>query len=160
MGIESFPKGMGAVFQGATQLSLDAKGRLVVPTGHREVLLVQAEGRVVVTAHPHRCLLLYPRSHWESIRERVMSYSSLERQTSMLQRLLVGHAKDVEIDASGRLLIAPELRRFAGLDKQVMLVGQGGHFEIWAMEAWEKQVEQIVSLGDHLLPPGMENFSL
>ena len=132
----------------------------MVPAGHREVLLVQAEGRLVVTAHPHRCLLLYPRPQWESIRERIMSYSSLERQTSMLQRLLVGHAKDVEIDASGRLLIAPELRRFAALDKQVMLVGQGGHFEIWAMDAWEKQVEQITSLGDSLLPPGMENFSL
>jgi MraZ protein len=148
------------VFQGATLLSLDAKGRLVVPTGHREALLVQAEGRLVVTAHPHRCLLLYPRPQWEPIRARIMSYSSLERQTSMLQRLLVGHAKDVEIDTSGRLLIAPELRRFAGLDKQVMLVGQGGHFEIWAMDAWEKQIEQIVALGDNLLPPGMESFSL
>lgn len=148
------------MFQGATLLSLDAKGRLVVPAGHREVLLVQAEGRLVVTAHPHRCLLLYPRPQWEPIRARIMSYSSLERQTSMLQRLLVGHAKDVEIDTSGRLLIAPELRRFAGLDKQVMLVGQGGHFEIWAMDAWEKQIEQIVALGDNLLPPGMESFSL
>ena len=148
------------MFQGATQLSLDVKGRLVVPAGHREALLVQAEGRLVVTAHPHRCLLLYPRPQWEAIRERIMSYSSLERQTSMLQRLLVGHAKDVEMDASGRLLIAPELRRFAGLDKQVMLVGQGGHFEVWAMDAWEKQVEQIISLGDNLLPPGMESFSL
>ena len=132
----------------------------MVPTGHRETLLVQAEGSVVVTAHPHRCLLLYPRPAWEPIRARIMSYSSLERQTSMVQRLLVGHAKDVAIDASGRLLIAPELRRFAALDKQVMLVGQGSHFEIWASDAWEKQIEQIVSQGDQLLPPGMEDFSL
>jgi len=132
----------------------------MVPTGHRETLLAQAEGSLVVTAHPHRCLLLYPRPAWEPIRARIMSYSSLERQTSMVQRLLVGHAKDVEIDASGRLLIAPELRRFAALDKQVMLVGQGSHFEIWAIDAWEQQIEQIVSQGDQLLPPGMEHFSL
>ncbi len=132
----------------------------MVPTGQREALLVQAEGSLVVTAHPHRCLLLYPRPAWEPIRERIMSYSSLERQTSMVQRLLVGHAKDVEIDASGRLLIAPELRRFAALDKQVMLVGQGSHFEIWASAAWEKQIEQIIARGDNLLPPGMEDFSL
>jgi MraZ protein len=132
----------------------------MVPTGHRETLLAQAEGSLVVTAHPHRCLLLYPRPAWEPIRARIMSYSSLERKTSMVQRLLVGHAKDVEIDASGRLLIAPELRRFAALDKQVMLVGQGSHFEIWAIDAWEKQIEQIVSQGDQLLPPGMEDFSL
>lgn len=148
------------MFQGATELSLDAKGRITVPTGHRETLLVQAEGRVVVTAHPHRCLLLYPRPAWEPIRERIMSYSSLERQTSMVQRLLVGFAKDAEMDAAGRVLISPELRRFAGLDKQVMLVGQGSHFELWSREAWEQQIEQIVAQGDQLLPPGMESFSL
>lgn len=148
------------MFQGANELSLDAKGRLTVPTGHREVLQVQSEGRLVVTAHPHRCLLLYPRPAWEPIRDRLMSYSALERQTTMVQRLLVGFAKDVEMDAAGRLLIAPELRRFASLDKQVMLVGQGSHFEIWSVESWEKQIEQIVAMGDNLLPPGMESFSL
>jgi MraZ protein len=148
------------VFQGATELSLDAKGRLTVPAGHREVLLVQASGQLVVTAHPHRCLLMYPRPAWEPIRAQIMSYSSLERQTSMVQRLLVGFAKDVEMDAAGRLLISPELRRFASLEKQVMLVGQGSHFELWALEAWERQIEQIVAQGDSLLPPGMEKFSL
>jgi len=148
------------VFQGASELSLDAKGRLTVPASHRDVLQVQAEGRLVVTAHPHRCLLLYPRPAWEPIRERLMGFSSLERQTSMVQRLLVGFAKDVDMDAAGRVLLAPELRRFAALERQVMLVGQGSHFEIWGLEAWEKQVEQIVAQGDNLLPPGMESFSL
>ena len=148
------------MFQGATELSLDSKGRLAVPASHRESLQVQAEGRLVVTAHPHRCLLLYPRPAWEPIRSRIMSYSSLDRQTSMVQRLLVGFAKDVEIDAAGRVLIAPELRKFAGLEKQVMMIGQGSHFEIWSAEAWDKQLEQIIAQGDGLLPPGMENFSL
>ena len=78
----------------------------------------------------------------------------------MVQRLLVGFAKDVEMDAAGRLLITPELRRFASLEKQVMLVGQGSHFEIWGLEAWEQQIDQIVAQGDSLLPPGMEKFSL
>jgi MraZ protein len=132
----------------------------MVPAGQRDALLVQAEGRLVVTAHPHRCLLLYPRPAWEPIRARIMNLGSLERQTSMVQRLLVGHAKEIEIDGAGRLLIAPELRRFASLDKQVMLVGQGSHFEIWNVEAWEKQIEQTIAQGDNLLPPGMENFSL
>jgi len=143
------------MFQGASELNLDAKGRLAVPTGHRELLLAQAEGRLVATAHPHRCLLLYPRPAWE-----IMSFSSLERQTSLVQRLLVGFAKDVEMDSAGRLLIPPELRRFASLEKRVVLVGQGSHFEIWDNEAWEKQIEQIVAQGDSLLPPGMEKFSL
>ena len=78
----------------------------------------------------------------------------------MVQRLLVGFAKDVEMDTAGRLLITPELRRFASLEKQVVLIGQGSHFEIWSIEAWEKQIEQIVAQGDSLLPPGIEKFSL
>jgi MraZ protein len=77
-----------------------------------------------------------------------------------VQRLLVGFAKDVEMDAAGRVLIPPELRRFASLQKQVALVGQGSHFEIWSAEAWEQQIEQFVAQGDSLLPPGMEKFSL
>lgn len=148
------------MFQGASELNLDAKGRLTIPTGHRELLLASTEGRLVSTAHPHRCLLLYPRSAWEPIRSQIMSFSSLDRQTSMVQRLLVGFAKEVEMDAAGRLLIPPELRRYAALDKQVMLVGQGSHFEIWNLEAWEKQIEQFVAQGESLLPPGMEKFSL
>lgn len=148
------------MFQGANELSLDAKGRLTVPTGYRDALAVQSEGRLVITAHPHRCLLLYPRPAWEPIRAKVMGFSSLERQSSMLQRLLVGFAKDVDIDNAGRLLIAPELRRFAALDKQVFLVGQGAHFEIWDKGAWEQQIEQMLRSGDSLLPPGMESFSL
>ncbi len=103
---------------------------------------------------------MYPQPAWEPIRAQIMSYSSLERQTSMVQRLLVGFAKDVEMDAAGRLLITPELRRFASLEKQVMLVGQGSHFELWSLEAWERQIEQIIAQGDSLLPPGMEKFSL
>ena len=89
-----------------------------------------------------------------------MGFSSLERQTSMVQRLLVGFAKDVEMDSAGRLLIPPELRRFASLEKRVVLVGQGSHFEIWNIEAWESQIEQIVAQGDSLLHQGMEKFSL
>jgi MraZ protein len=148
------------MFQGASELNLDAKGRLAVPTGHRELLLAQAEGRLVATAHPHRCLLLYPRPAWEPIRAQIMSFSSLERQTSLVQRLLVGFAKDVDMDSAGRLLIPPELRRYASLEKRVVLVGQGSHFEIWNNEQWEQQIEQIVAQGDSLLPPGMEKFSL
>ena len=148
------------MFQGASELSLDAKGRLTVPSGQRDLLLAQAEGRLVATAHPHRCLLLYPRPAWEPIRAQIMAFSSLERQTSMVQRLLVGFAKDIEIDAAGRLLIPPELRRYASLEKQVMLVGQGSHFEVWNMEKWEQQIDEIVAQGDSLLPPGMEKFSL
>jgi MraZ protein len=148
------------MFQGAAALNLDAKGRLAIPSRHRDALAVAAEGRLVITAHPHRCLILYPRPAWEPIREKVMAAPSLEKQSAQLQRLLVGFAEEQEIDAAGRILVSPVLRNFAALDKQVMLVGQGSHFEIWSAGAWEKQLAEIIALGDNLLPPGMENFSL
>ena len=82
------------MFQGTTQINLDAKGRLAVPTKLREGLARPGDGKVVVTAHPHGCLLLYPAPAWEPIRAKVMSYSSLETQASLLQTLLVGFANE------------------------------------------------------------------
>lgn len=147
------------MFQGATALNLDAKGRLAVPTRHRDALQSGVAGKQVLTAHPHRCILLYPAPAWEPIRARIMSFSSFDAQTSLWKRLLVGFAEEVELDASGRLLISPELRKFASFEKEVMMVGQGSHFEIWSQEAWERQLEQLSTSSDKL-PPGMENFAL
>ncbi len=148
------------MFQGAGQLNLDAKGRMAVPSRHRDALMTVGEGRLVITAHPHRCLLLYPQPAWEPIRAKVLAAPSLEAQSAMLRRLLVGFAVDTEMDGAGRLLVAPELRQYAGLEKEVWLVGQGSHFEIWSDSGWKAQQEAIFALGDKLLPPGLENFSL
>ncbi|MEO8003373.1 MAG: division/cell wall cluster transcriptional repressor MraZ [Betaproteobacteria bacterium] len=147
------------MFQGATALNLDAKGRLAVPTRHRDELQSGSQGKQVLTAHPHRCLLLYPAPAWEPIRARIMSFASFDPQASLWKRLLVGFAEDIELDGAGRLLISPELRKFAGLEKSVMMVGQGSHFEIWSQEAWEKQLDQLSTNPDKL-PAGMENFAL
>ncbi len=147
------------MFQGATGLNLDAKGRLAVPTKHRDSLQSGPESKLVLTAHPHRCLLLYPAPAWEPIRARIMTFSSFDPQLSLWKRLLVGFAEELELDASGRLLISPALRKFAGLEKQLMLVGQGSHFELWSEDAWEKQLEAIETEPDKL-PAGMENFAL
>jgi MraZ protein len=147
------------MFQGATALNLDAKGRLAVPTRHRDELQSGSQGKQVLTAHPHRCLLLYPAPAWEPIRARIMNFSSFDPQPSLWKRLLVGFAEDIELDGAGRLLISPELRKFAGLEKSVMMVGQGSHFEIWSQEAWEKQLDQLSTNPDKL-PAGMENFAL
>ncbi len=148
------------MFQGAAALNLDAKGRMAVPAKHRDALSSPAEGRLVVTAHPHRCLLLYPQPAWEPIRAQILSAPSLQVDSAMVRRLLVGFAEDVELDAAGRLLISPALRKFAGLEKEVWMVGQGSHFEIWSDAGWQAQQEAIFSLGDKLLPPGLENLAL
>ena len=148
------------VFQGANQINLDAKGRMAVPTRARDPLTQGGTVKLVLTAHPDACLLLYPVPAWEPIRAQVMSFPSLDRQASLWKRLLVGFAQEVEPDSAGRLLIPPELRDFAHITRQVMFVGQGSHFEIWDLEAWKAQLESLRTGGSPTLPPGMENFSL
>jgi MraZ protein len=147
------------MFQGAVSLTLDAKGRLAVPTKHRDGLQAGPGGKLVLTAHPHKCLLLYPLPGWEPIRARIMSFPSFDPQLALWKRLLIGYAEELELDGAGRMLISPALRKFAGLDKELMLVGQGSHFELWSQAAWEQQLERLAGAPD-TLPPGMENFSL
>ena len=147
------------MFQGATALSLDVKGRLAIPARHREALVEAAGGQLVLTAHPHRCLLLYPEPAWLPIRDKVLATSSLNPQAASIKRLLVGNARDETLDSAGRLLIAPELRQFAGLEKQVWLVGLGSHFEIWSDIGWQKEQDAVFALGDQL-PPGLEDLAL
>ena len=147
------------MFQGATALSLDVKGRLAIPARHREALVEAADGQLVLTAHPHRCLLFYPEPAWLPIRDKVLATSSLNPQAASIKRLLVGNARDETLDSAGRLLIAPELRQFAGLEKQVWLVGLGSHFEIWSDIGWQKEQDAVFALGDQL-PPGLEDLAL
>ena len=148
------------MFQGAAALSLDAKGRLAIPARHRDALVKLAENQLILTAHPHRCLLIYPAPAWEPIRNKVLAGSSLDQHSALLKRLLVGFARDEEVDSAGRVLIASELRNFAQLEKQVHLVGQGDHFELWSDAGWQKQQEAIFALGAELLPAGWENLPL
>lgn len=148
------------VFQGATQINLDAKGRMSVPTRSRDALTAGGTVKLVLTAHPEGCLLLYPMPSWEPIRQKVMAFPSLDRQANLWKRLLVGFAEEHELDTAGRLLITPELRDFAHITRPVMFVGQGSHFEIWDLETWRTQLEALRSGGSPSLPPGMENFSL
>ena len=119
---------MRQVFQGSSALTLDAKGRINVPTRHRDALLLQAQGCLTLTRHPDGCLLVYPRPVWEIKREQIAAFPM---QARALQRLLLGNAQDVEIDGSGRILVAPELRSAAGMSRDVMLLGMGAHFELW-----------------------------
>ena len=147
------------MFQGAAALSLDAKGRLAIPARHREALVEASDGQLVLTAHPHRCLLLYPEPAWLPIRDKVLATSSLNPQAASIKRLLVGNARDETLDSAGRLLIAPELRQFAVLEKQVWLVGLGSHFEIWSDIGWQKEQDAVFALGDQL-PPGLEDLAL
>jgi MraZ protein len=147
------------VFQGAAEISLDPKGRLSIPTRHREAL-TSAGGGVVLTAHPDRCLLLYPRAAFAPISARISTLSSFNEQARWWQRLIVGFAEELTLDGTGRILISPALRKFADLKKAVTLVGQGSHFEIWDAEVWEKKLGDALAMAGTTPPPGTDNFSL
>jgi len=149
------------MFQGATALTLDAKGRLAIPARHRDALAAASGGQLVLTAHPHGCLLLFPAPAWEPIRDKILKTSSFDVRAAALKRVLVGNALDMEMDSAGRLLIAPELRQHAKLDKVVRFVGMGTHFELWGEEGWQRQneVAQAAAVGDQP-PAGFEDIAL
>ena len=148
------------MYRGATLLNLDGKSRLAIPTKYREVLILESSRSIVLTAHPHGCLLLYPKSAWEPIQEKVMKFSSFYKKSSGLQRLLVGYAEDVNVDASGRILLSAELRTYANIDKSLMLVGQGTHFELWSKDSWEEEIKQIDINQENELSEELGGFSL
>lgn len=138
-------------FMGSTQMALDGKGRLAIPTRHRERLLALGGGRLVLTADPTSgCLLLYPYPEWEKVSARLNAMSSLDPIAKDMKRLLVGSAEEVEPDGAGRILIPPMLRRFAKLEKSVAMVGQGEKFEIWDDATWQGLYEQAAQFPQQL----------
>ena len=146
------------VFRGVSELLLDAKGRVAIPARHRDGLLA-AGGRLVITADHGGCLLIYPQATWEPIQAELMGLSSFDDRIRSVQRLLVGHADDVELDAAGRILVPPALRRYAGLDKRVVLVGQGQKLELWDEVKWQAQIAQTITFPGGL-PAGLQGLSL
>ena len=148
------------MYRGATILSLDGKSRFAVPTKYREHLLIESNGAMVLTAHPHGCLLLYPKEAWTPIQSKIMQLSSFEKKSSGLQRLLVGYAEDSIVDGAGRLLISQALRDFAEIKKTIMFVGQGTHFEIWNQELWNQEISKISANDDGDLPDELGGFAL
>jgi len=150
------------VFRGATKVTLDAKGRMVMPTRYRDRLLERCEGRLVVTVDRDQCLLLYPLPDWEEIERKLMRLPTLNEHARRLQRLMVGHASDVELDGHGRVLLPPKLREFARLDRNAILIGQGTRFELWDEQRWDERRDEWLNAepSAELLPPELGSLSL
>ena len=131
------------MFRGINTINLDAKGRMAMPSRYREQLTEHCSGHLVVTIDTnHRCLLLYPLSEWEQIERQIESLSSFDPMSARVKHLLIGHANDLELDGSGRILLPQELRQYAQLEKRVCLIGQGKKLEIWSQDNWDQQRDQ------------------
>jgi MraZ protein len=137
------------VFQGASSLSLDAKGRLSVPTRHRDVLLATAGGQLTITRHPHGCLMIFPRPEWEKFRDKI---AALPMNAQWYKRLFLGNAMDVEMDGTGRVLVSPELRTAANIARDTLLLGMGTHFELWDKATHDaKEAEALAAMDPQAL---------
>ena len=149
---------MGIAFHGAAVITLDAKGRVAIPTRHRNALL-EGAATLVLSAHPEGCVLIYPESAWEPVRARVEAFPSFHPQASWWKRLLLGFEEHVSPDASGRVLLSPALRLHAKLEREAMMVGQGHYFELWDAGVWKTKLDQALA-GTATPPSGIEDFSL
>ena len=141
------------MFQGASSLTLDTKGRLSVPTRYRDVLSGAAAGQLTITRHPHGCLMIFPRNEWEIFRTRI---ASMPMSAQWTKRLFLGNAMDVDMDATGRILVSPELRAATSMSKDTTLLGMGNHFELW--DAATYAAEQAAQLKGGM-PDVLKDFS-
>jgi MraZ protein len=151
--VKSVFLGSAAVFQGASSLSLDVKGRLSVPTRHRDVLSATAASQLTITKHPHGCLMIFPRNEWEKFRDRI---AALPMQAQWWKRIFLGNAMDVEMDGSGRVLVSPELRAAAGISKDAILLGMGAYFELWDAQVYAAQEAEAMKAD---MPDVFKDFS-
>jgi len=150
------------MFRGANKVTLDAKGRMVMPTRYRDRIHERSRGRLVVTVDRDQCLLMYPLPDWDEIEGKLMKLPSLNPQARRLQRLMVGHATDLELDGHGRILLPPKLREFAGLTRQGVLIGQGNRFELWDEARWNERRDEWLKGEEPAtdLPAELETLSL
>ena len=138
------------MFQGASSLSLDAKGRLSVPTRHRDALITESGGRLTITKNPDGCLMVFPRPAWEKFSAHVAT------QGQWAKRIYLGNAMDVDMDGTGRALVSPELRAFAGLSKDAVLLGMGSYFELWDQATYEAKEAAVMQTE---MPDVFQDFS-
>jgi MraZ protein len=151
------------MFRGAAKVSLDDKGRLVLPARYRERLLERSKGQLVVTVdRDGDCLLLYPLTDWEPVERKLMELPSLHPQARRLQRLMVGYATELNLDGHGRMLLPPELREFAHLERRAVLIGQGARCELWDEARWNERrdlwLKSEAAMSE--LPPELGSLSL
>lgn len=125
------------MFTGASNLSLDAKGRVAIPTRYRESLGVE----LVITADPSGCLLLFPVPAWQPFEARVSALPNLNPRIKAMQRMWLGYKSDCEVDNAGRVVLTPEMREYAKLDRKVQMIGQGDRFELWSERGWQDVIE-------------------
>jgi len=160
------------MFRGIHLLSIDAKGRIKIPTCHQEQIDKACSGRIkiptchqeqidkacsgqmVLSVHPDDdCLVLYPLTDWQNLERKVSKLPSLNVHSKRLSRKLIGHASECDLDKIGRILIPSSHRNYADLKSKAILSGQGHSFEIWDEQSWKTQIEKLEKLSTQVEIP-------
>jgi MraZ protein len=129
-------------------VALDAKGRLAIPARYRDLIDQRCQGKMVITIQHHgQSLMLYPQVDFEEVARAVSKLSDFDPMEANLKYLIIGHAFDLEVDSSGRILIPQLLRELVGIDKKVALVGQANKLELWNEETWLAKQPTLFSTG-------------
>lgn len=152
------------MFRGASNITLDSKNRITIPTKYRETLYADFDGKMICTLHTeNRCLLLYPLPEWEELELKLSRLSDMNKSERAIKRILLGNATECELDKNGRLLLNGVLRQHANLDKNVMLVGLFNKFEIWNEADWQSEMQtgiDDIQSGELELTERLQDFSL
>ncbi len=138
------------MFMGEYNHTVDTKGRLIIPSRFREAL-----GDVfVVTKGLDGCLFVYDPTEWNAFEERLKAMPISKKDNRMFVRHFLAGAAEVEVDKQGRVLLPVKLREFAGITKDVVLVGAAGHIEIWSQERWtvmeENEAESMEDIAERM----------
>ena len=147
------------MFRGISQASIDAKGRLSLPHRFREALSLSSPSLVISIDIRDKCLLIYPIQEWELVQKRLETLSNVSQRNRTLQRLLIGHAIDLEMDKSGRILLPNIHRKYALLQNGAAILGQGNKLEVWAEDQWQEQMISWLDEKNKLLGSGEDEAS-
>ena len=129
------------MFRGISNLSIDVKGRASMPQRYRSDFSIKNKSKLIITADKDKCLLIYTQSNWSVIEKKLSNLPSYNKEARFIQRLLIGYATESEIDSQGRFLIPNPLREYAGIQKKIVLLGQGNKFELWSENTWNKNMK-------------------
>lgn len=144
---------MTAQFRGRFDCKLDPKGRIKLPSNYKQSL-PKKETTLVITNSQYqgnRCLDVYTLGEWEKLEKRISKLSPLRAEVQAYQRFYMAGAQVVNGDAQDRLLVPQSLRKFAGLEEEVVLVGMGRKFEIWPAFRWQELYEGLAGDFDNIL---------
>lgn len=129
------------MFLGRYEHTINGQGRTSIPVKFREELRSLGDDRLIIT-NEVECLVAWPKSEWQKFMERLMKLPQTSKEFSEFVRFYVSGAQECQIDKLGRVLVPPNLREHAGLNKEIVLAGMINKIEIWSKERWAKKFSE------------------